>query len=159
MTVSNISEHDWNGIFEVQNQAYFAIEPESASVLRSKWLASPKTCFVSLSDQGRVEAYLLAHPWNEARPPKLAEVISPCDGSRLYLHDLAVHPQYTGRGLGHQLVSALLKQANLLGFKEIFLVSIQNSAPFWASFGFQVDPTASVSSSYGDQAVLMKKSL
>jgi len=75
----------------VQEEAYTDIPHEAVDVLKSKWKASPETCFAYQDSDNKVLGYLLAHPWNSDEPPKLFETLPYSSaGDTLYLHDLAV---------------------------------------------------------------------
>ena len=73
MSIVEISEKSWQGILQVQEEAYTGIPSEEVDVLKSKWKASPETCFVFQSSRSEVLKYLLTHPWNSDEPPKLFE--------------------------------------------------------------------------------------
>jgi GNAT superfamily N-acetyltransferase len=61
----------------------------------------------------------------------------PADADMFYVHDIAVAARGRGRGLGRQLAARLLDVARAHGFTYAELVSVQDSAPFWAAFGFR----------------------
>jgi len=161
MTVQLISEEHWPGILETEHTAYLDIEPETEEVLKSKWAVTPETCLVSLNDHGRVEAYVLAHAWHEAKPPALFKALNkvPEQTDSLYLHDLAVHKNARGKGLGDLLARKLIRRSKELGFRRITLVAVQGSTAFWQRQGFSEDDSVPVSSSYGDDAVFMQQLL
>lgn len=124
-------------------------------MLKSKWIASPKTCFVFKSED-IVLGYLLAHAWNSQIPPKLFEELpNECAGSVLYLHDLATAENARGLGVGRKLIAALIKSAQSLGFQQILLVAVQKSEQYWAKYGFSEVPDIAICTSYGDDAKLM----
>lgn len=155
MPISLITEKYWDGILRVQEDAYTEIPPEDVSILKSKWLSSPNTCFVYLSHDNMVLAYLLAHPWANEAPPNLHEKCSITVCQNLYLHDLALAHEARGKGIAKSLVENLIKNAKVQGVEKILLVAVQNSSGFWAKFGFLCKPNAVISPSYGDSAKLM----
>jgi len=140
----------------VQEEAYFDLPPEELTVLKSKWHASPETCFILQDKTKKVLGYLLAHEWNSHEPPKLFEEL-PVDtfGTILYLHDLAVSNCARGMGVGKQLVKKLLDTAKIQGFEKVLLVAVQGSDDFWFSVGFRDIPNVPVCASYGSKAKLM----
>jgi amino-acid N-acetyltransferase len=50
------------------------------------------------------------------------------------IRTLAVHPDHTGKGIGHSLVRALLATARELGTNRVFVLTFQKS--FFAQHGF-----------------------
>lgn len=160
MKTQEIEEKNWGEILEVQDDAYQAFGSEELDVLKSKHSASPETCFVSISDQGDVLGYLLAHPWNGYEPPKLFEPLPDIGNSdSLFLHDMAVSSRSKGKGIGRAMMAELIKISVLKGFKRITLVAIQGADSYWSLLGFKEISGANICPSYGDNAVLMEKVL
>jgi len=156
MSIAIISENSWQGILQVQEEAYTDIPHEEVNVLKSKWKASPETCFVYQDCENKVLAYLLAHPWNPDEPPQLFEILPHnSKGDRLYLHDLAVSSNARGLGIGKQLLNKLLEIAKLKKFRHVMLVAVQGAEGYWFDFGFREIENVSVSQSYGLNAKLM----
>ncbi|OUR63081.1 hypothetical protein A9Q74_02415 [Colwellia sp. 39_35_sub15_T18] len=155
MSISQITENSWQGILQVQEEAYTELPPEDVNVLKSKWLSSPNTCAVYVNHENVVIAYLLAHPWASEIPPKLHEKSAITASLNLYLHDLALAHEARGKGIAKQLVANLITNAKAQGFAKILLVAVQNSSEFWAKFGFLAIPNAEICPSYGDNATLM----
>ena len=158
MEIVRIGENNWSGILEIQDLAYAEFGSEALHVLKSKQSIAPETCFVCVSNQGDTLGYLLAHPWNGSKPPKLHEPLLNIENSDcLYLHDLAVSPHYKGQGIGRSMIAKLINVAKLMGFKRTKLVAIQGADSFWSLFGFNVILGSNICSSYGENAVLMEK--
>ena len=156
MSIVEISEKSWQGILKVQEEAYTGVPPEEVDVLKSKWKASPETCFVFQSSSNEILGYLLAHPWNSDEPPKLFEELPrKSAGDTLYLHDLAVSNNARESGIGKQLSSKLIEVAKLRQFNRVLLVAVQGSGGYWSKFGFREVHNASICSSYGTNAKLM----
>ena len=160
MIIQEIEEKHWVSILEIQDLSYQEVGAEGIDVLKSKQKVSPDTCLVSLSNDGRVLCYILAHPWSGFTPPKLFQPLPEninCD--YLYLHDMAVRAQSKGQGVGRMLASQLIDMAQIKEFKKVMLVAVQGAENFWSKMGFKVMPSVSVCESYGDNAVLMEKEL
>lgn len=158
MKIRQITEDNWRGILEIQDEAYYEVGSEELEVLKSKQSASPETCFVCVSDQDETLGYLLAHPWNRTEPPKLYEPLLDTENSdSLYLHDMAVSPNSKGQGIGQSMMAKLAEVAELKRIKRITLVAIQGAESFWSMQGFKVISKGNTCSSYGDNAVLMEK--
>ncbi len=156
MSIVQISEKSWDGILKIQEEAYTELPPEDVSILKSKWLASPDTCSIYSSNENKILAYLLSHPWGSDSPPKLNEE-APVNNetSNLYLHDLALSNEARGRGIARALVENLINNAKTQGFTKILLVAVQGSSSFWAKYGFMVIVNAAICPSYGSAAKLM----
>ncbi|NRA22688.1 MAG: GNAT family N-acetyltransferase [Oceanospirillaceae bacterium] len=159
MSISLIIESSWDDIVKIQEEAYTDISKEEVSVLKSKWYSSPQTCAVYSDHEGRVLAYLLAHPWSSEMPPKLNEKVSVIHSSTLFIHDLALAVEARGKNIGRELVENLIDNARAQGVVKILLVAVQNSTRFWAKFGFLTTPSKEICLSYGENAQLMQLEL
>lgn len=149
-----IQESDWPQIMAIQSDVYLDVTPESLHVLQKKWHRSPDFCFV-YEEREKVVAYLLAHTWSGALP-KLDTVLDFSVSSKwVLLHDLAVSEP--NKGIGKSMIRHFLSVVSWMAYTQIKLVSIQNSASFWASFGFKRS-SGSVSDCYGSGALLMIRS-
>jgi len=155
MSISPINENSWDDIVKIQEEAYTDIAPEDVQVLKSKWYSSPQTCAVFTEQNGKVLAYLLAHPWASKIPPKLNEKIPVTYSSTLFIHDLAIAPEGRGKNIGKELVQNLIDNAKAKSYVKILLVAVQNSIGFWAKFGFINMPCEEICSSYGENSQLM----
>ena len=156
MSIVQISEKSWDGILKIQEEAYTELPAEDVSILKSKWLASPNTCSIYSSNENKILAYLLSHPWGSDSPPKLnEEAPANNDTSNLYLHDLALSNEARGRGIAKALVENLINNAKTQGFTKILLVAVQGSSSFWVKYGFMVIVNAAICPSYGSAAKLM----
>ncbi len=162
MKIQKIGEASWRDILAIQDESYKEIGSESLEVLQDKWHISPDTCFVCISDEGNVAGYLLSHPWFRSEPPKLFEQLASSEEQAieyLYLHDIAIHPEFRGRAVGHSMVKALFNVATQKNFRKVSLVAVQGSASFWLLQGFHERPNVRVGSEYGNGAVFMEKQL
>ncbi|MEI4551303.1 GNAT family N-acetyltransferase [Pseudoalteromonas spongiae] len=154
MSIEIITKAAWPEILKLQSDVYLLVEPESLEVLQDKWNRTPKCCFI-YRDKEELKGYLLAHSWNKELPPKLFNTLpKETEGDILFLHDLAVASSSFGQGIGSKLMKHLVGIATGLGFKEIRLVSVQNSELFWQRLGFK-PLSGNVCRSYGVDAQLM----
>lgn len=125
MHLRNIDSRDWETILIIQEECYPELEPESLSVLQSKWQLSPQTCFVIEADN-QVVGYSLAHPWTLGSPPSLEQVTGQVEqADTLYLHDIALSAGAQGKGAGRAVFEKLLTLAQQLSFNSISLVAVQ----------------------------------
>lgn len=162
MTVLNLAHpSDLAEILALQKLCYHEIEPESAQSMLSKILISPQTC-VTVRFYHQLQAYLLSLPAQLQHPPSLNEETThlPTHANCLYLHDLAIHPQAQGTGLGQKLVRKFFQIAKEQKFKAACLIAIQNSVPFWQKQGFIIKiPSHALQEklkTYGENATYME---
>lgn len=119
-----------------------------------------------LADARTVAGYAIAYPISSLRPPPLDTVLGslPADADVLYVHDVAIAPEWRGRNLAARGILQLLGIGQPLGparrFARTELVSVYGTAPFWARFGFRVERAArleTVLAAYGADAVYMAR--
>lgn len=155
------------GLLAVQRACYGAALVEGAEVFARR-LASPANCSLVLEHAGQVVAYLAAYESVRHKVTPLQgdfeAVAAPGQPDTLYLHDMAVLPQYTGRGLAKKLLAPLYARAATRGLQRAALVSVQGSQPFWARQGYAVQALAQAVqrtrlASYGAGAVYMARPL
>ncbi len=159
MKISPIEEAHWESIMDIQNHAYSEIDPESESVMKSKWILSPKSCVVALNDEA-VLGYCLAHSWHESGAPPLYEEIKKVpEWDNLFLHDIAVASHARNMGVASALCNEVIGFAERQGLASLTLVAIQGARPIWSRFGFEVVSDFEVPSNYGNDAVFMKLTL
>jgi len=134
---------DLDAVLAVQRACYGAGFVEGADVVARRLAAAPGTAWVA-QRQGRVRAYLSACPSQAGRPTALHGDFEPAGAAAdtLYLHDLAVHPEAHGAGLGPRLVRHALAVAAQRGWPHAALVAVQGSVGFWQRFGFRVHALA-----------------
>ncbi|MFP2767893.1 GNAT family N-acetyltransferase [Oceanisphaera sp. KMM 10153] len=158
MSIEPIVESTWSEILRLQAEVYLFVKPESIEVLKDKWFRSPRCCFICREGE-QLMGYLLAHSWNNDSPPKLFQTLPRgTEGPILFLHDLAVSNSSFGKGVGSTMITHLVRVATLSGYKQIRLVSIQNSMLFWQKQGF-TPVEQEVCKSYGEGAQLMQRVL
>ncbi|GGO68371.1 GNAT family N-acetyltransferase [Bowmanella pacifica] len=159
VNICHISPSHWPDILRIQDAVYHDVEPESLTVLKSKWQASPDTCLVGLDKHNQVVGYLLSHPWPVGKLPKLHHAVESVNTDNLYLHDLAVCPSARGEGVAAKLLAHLQQKSQSGGFNSISLVAVQNADGFWQKQGFSQHTKAQLCDSYGDNAQPMLKHL
>lgn len=159
VNICHISPSHWPDILRIQDAVYHDVQPESVTVLQSKWRASPKTCLVGINKNNQVVGYLLAHPWPVDELPKLHQAVPAVSDDNLYLHDLAVCPYARGQGVASRLLECLEQKRQSGGFSSISLVAVQNADGFWQKQGFSEHAEVTLCESYGDNALPMLKPL
>ncbi|MCB5906325.1 GNAT family N-acetyltransferase [Streptomyces pinistramenti] len=158
--IRHISPDDWGGIVALESRAYGAIGlSEDRAALESRARASPATCFV-LDLEKRLVGYLLALPYPMFRYPDLTRAEDITFPSRnLHLHDLVIAEGLRRRGLAHRLLHHLTAKAAAHGYRQLSLVAVAGSAPFWSANGFLPHDEAVPPESYGADAVYMYRAI
>ena len=155
------SEH-MADVLRIQDDCYTEIEPESLESLQAKILASPETCLLTETSEGKL-GYLIAVPVVYPHLPALNaptfQLLAGAD--MLYIHDLAVASAGRGKGIAQVLVSDAINAGKRIGLPKACLVAIQNSQKFWAQFRFETVPEPPDAlipklASYGPGAQLMQ---
>lgn len=155
------------GLLAVQRACYGAALVESAGVFARR-LANPAHCSLVLEHGGRVVAYLAAYDSVRDKVTPLQgdfeAVAAPGGPDTLYLHDLAVLPQWAGRGLARALLAPLYARAAARGLRRAALVSVEGAQGYWARQGYAVqalDQPAQRAhlARYGAGAVYMARAL
>ncbi len=160
MNIRPIEESDWKSIIEIQQQAYTEIKPESETVLRRKHIISPSTCIVAEDKHKNILGCCLAHPWVPyAVPPLYQEIENPAITSNLFIHDMAVFPQFRKTGVASNLCKTIINLAHKQNFKSISLVAVQNADRFWMKFGFIKNANIPLHQTYGKDAIFMELQL
>ena len=139
-----MQERDIPAVLSIQQQAYSPRLQENETVIRARLIACPQLAWVAEDNEG-VCAYLFAYQSRLGNVTPLDGEFQPQDqGDCLYLHDLAVAPRASGRGIGPALVRKKLEQAQARQLRYSALVSVQDSETFWARLGYaahdQLDP-------------------
>ena len=137
--------------------------PERLEVFAEKMRLYPEGCRVLAADDGIV-GYGLAHPWMQHRIPPLDGFLEqlPGDADCIYLHDVAVLPDFRG-GVARDYVIAIEQLARALGIATLALVSVYATRPLWERLGFRpVTADAELRAklaSYGNSATYMLRHL
>lgn len=105
-------------------------------------------------DTEKVVGYLISHPYRRDTYPPLNTLIReiPEDPDTWYIHDLAILPEFRGRGMVRPVLAKVKALALAQGIKELSLVSVYGTEPFWTKMGFRLGTQAN----YG---TLMKQAL
>ena len=155
---------DLPGLLDVQRSCYGGGYVESAEVF-SRRIACPTQCSLVLEVQGRVMAYLAAYDSMMGKVTQLHGEFEPAPHpDTLYLHDLAVGPQWAGQGYGQALRQWLWSQASGRGLRWSALVSVQDTQAYWQRQGYHPQPLSDATQrqrlgSYGPGAVYMGQPL
>lgn len=137
---------------------------ESRACFENRLELHPAGSFVLADPDGAVLGYLFAYPWKGESAPALNTLIEalPADADRIYLHDLALHPDTRGGGFTRPIVERLAEQARADGWPMIALVAVNDAADFWARLGFEAIDSPAIRAkleSYGPDARYMVRHL
>src|SRR3954465_3764726 len=137
--------------------------PERPEVFAEKMRLYPDGCRVLATDDGIV-GYGLAHPWMQHRIPPLDGLLEqlPDDADCLYLHDVAVLPDFRG-GVVRDYALAIEPLARASAIATLALVSGYAPRPVWERLGFRSGTTdaelRAKLATYGDSATYMLRDL
>ena len=125
------------GVLKVQERAYESFYQESVESFLSKIEFSPKTCYGVL-DGDRLIGYGISFPWLGSAVVELNSSLNPVDENPnvLYIHDIAVEPEYRGLGIAKELLRLMAVNATLLGLNSVVLVAVAGSSTYWLRQGF-----------------------
>lgn len=144
-------------VLRLQETAYAANFLEGADSFAAKISASDETSFGAWHN-GEMVGYLIAFPIEGhagvALNSSTVSSVPLHEAQAMYIHDLAVRPEWRGRAVADQLLAALTAASAAHAISVCHLVSVQGSRGFWEKRGFVVsaDPPPN---GYGPEAVLM----
>ena len=97
----------------------------------------------------KVVGYLISHPYRKDTYPPLNTLIHeiPENADTWYIHDLAILPEFRGRGMVRLVLEEVKALALVQGIQEMSLVSVYGTEAFWTKMGFRLGPNVS----YGTQ--------
>jgi ribosomal protein S18 acetylase RimI-like enzyme len=138
MLIRPMTPTDLPGVLAVQQRCYAPALHEPLAAFASKLDGAPETCWVAVSEEDSVVAYLVSLPVDAHSLPALhaTQWRAPEQGQWLYLHDLAVSPIAQGQSLAPRLVAQARQRAHALGLGQMVLVAVQGSEGFWQRQGF-----------------------
>ena len=157
MLYRTIRHRDWEAICAIQAAVYPPHLVESQDALMAKQVWSPETCHV-VEYAGRIAGYVLAIP-SDAPPGLNTTDTNPDASTTLHLHDLAVAPGYRKIGMGRFLFMECEARARLLGFRQVSLICVAGSLPFWTHLGLTPKGEPEAGLGYGSEAVLLGASI
>jgi len=127
---------DLDAVLAIQLACYGAGFVEDGVLIARRLATAPHTGWVA-EHGGGVRAYLAGYPSVIGKlTPLHGEFEVAPDADSLYLHDLAVHPEASGLGLGPRLVRHAWAHAMQAGWRHSTLVSVQASVGFWERQGY-----------------------
>lgn len=137
--------------------------PESPEVFAEKMRLYPDGCRVLVAGDA-IAGYGLSHPWKLHRIPPLDGLLArlPDDADCLYVHDVAVLPDFRG-GVLRSYIADVAQLARAAGIATLALVSVYATRPLWERLGFRPVPADGELrmklASYGEGATYMLRDL
>lgn len=136
---------------------------EADAALAEKHALYRNGCYI-LDVAEKPAGYVLSHPWTRGSLPALNALMGalPEAPDTYYIHDLALLPVTRGVGAAGQIVAALTKHAQAMGFPTMSLVAVNGSVPFWEKQGFVIEERPELAEklkAYEDAARYMVKAL
>jgi ribosomal protein S18 acetylase RimI-like enzyme len=137
--------------------------PERPEVFAEKMRLYPDGCRTLVAGEA-IAGYGLSHPWRQNRIPPLDGFLErlPEDADCLYMHDVAVLPDFRG-GAARDYVAAVEELARASHIATLALVSVYATRPLWDRLGFRpvtADAELRVKlTSYGESATYMLRNL
>lgn len=130
-------------LLRIQAACYGAGFLEGADRFAARLAVAPHSSWLACGTDGFARGYLVAYPTVRGAITPLNAVFRPAaQPDTLYLHDLAVHPDAAGLGLGPQLVHTALAWAAEHHLTHSALVAVQGSLPFWRRLGYAASAPA-----------------
>jgi len=137
--------------------------PEDDAVFAERLALYSAGCRV-FDHGGKVEAYVVSHPWRRFEAPALNSLLGalPAAPSTFYIHDLALSSAVRNTGAAAQIVAWLAEHALGEHFRHMSLVAVNGSEGFWQRQGFTATHDQTLKyplSSYGNDAQYMVRDL
>ena len=149
-----IGSREIGDVLKVQERAYTEFYQEKAESFISKIEISPDTCFGVLSGD-KLVGYGISFPWFKDKVVNLDSSLNSIGGEPeiLYIHDIAVDPDFRCLGIAKELLRLMFQEATLLELSSVTLVAVAGSNKYWARHGFM--RTERKVEGYGSGAVEM----
>lgn len=143
----------------LQAECYPPAIRDGEAAFASRIVQAPDWCW-TIESHGRMDAYLLSHPWQSLSPPSPDTVLTSAEGECWYIHDLSIAPHARGEGLARPLLAACLDAHPKISRAE--LVAVPGAEPVWLRLGWHrvTDLSLALSAKvagYGDGSVYMAR--
>lgn len=138
LMIKYIAQKDLDFVIEIQRCSYTPNYHERKNVFQNRINLFRHGCKMAFLDDYPI-AYLFSHPWRMDFPLVALDTLItrlPDDPDCLYIHDISVHPNFRGRGIGKQMVTEAKNISRKLNLKYMILVAVQDSEKFWEQSGF-----------------------
>ena len=128
MLVRPFTKRDLDQALLIQADCYPPAIRDGEAAFASRIEVAPEWCW-AVENDGRLDAYLLSHPWPSMSPPAPDTGLTQAAGDVWYIHDLSVAPHRRGRGLTRLLLAACMEAHSQITRSE--LVAVPGAEPVW----------------------------
>lgn len=134
-----LKSEDLDKVLRIQAEAYKPELIESRESFLDKLTLYPEGCLGAWKGD-HLCAYIFSQPflYNQIIPLNQVMHHLPVNPDCLYIHDLAVGKQWIGGGKGTKIFNQIRDLARKQGYRQIKIVAVQGSEPFWTRLGFIV---------------------
>lgn len=136
MRIRTITQQDLPEIDGVQRLGF----PESMHEdmeLFGRILDQDHSIGYALYSDDQISGYILGYSTDKSRTDFQAGPEVCADPDMMYLHDLCVHPDFQGRGVGGQLFAAFKRQAKDSVYAGMIAMAIEGRLSHWEGLGFE----------------------
>jgi len=159
-TIRPLTSSDLPEALALQAQGYPVALQDGPAAFASRIAVAPGWCWAAVAG-GRLDGYLLSHPWTSLAPPSPDTMLTRAEGDVWYIHDLSTAAHARGQGVARALLAACEAAKPALPRSE--LVAIEGAAPFWSRLGWRVaepepEGLRAKLAAYGPAAVYMTRS-
>ena len=135
INIRKAKREDIGGMLLVQDECYPKDLHETYDNYESM-IDHSENCYV-LTDGDIIIGYVMAHLWNDLEKPaklhvNLGKIDNPCC---LFLHDMAISPQYRGNKYGMCLLLRLQQDVADIPYA---LCAVNGADKYWKKMGFEV---------------------
>lgn len=133
-----MNNRDFPSFDGIQNAAYEPLFIESEAIFYRRLELFPEGAWIT-EDGTLPVGYLICHPWllNDLVSQHGFNIELPTNCDCFYIHSLTIIPTYHHKGIGRMFYEKAKLIADSFSYQRIALVSVQDSYPFWARFGFR----------------------
>jgi GNAT superfamily N-acetyltransferase len=154
ITANFITLDEIEEVIKIQKLSYSKLYWESGEIFARMVDVYPKGC-IGLYANDLLSGYVFFHPYQEDRVKPLNHMFKLVGTEDcVYLHDLAILPDYRGLGLSRVLMDFVDLETCNIGFVTQCLVAVQGSHSFWHKYGFKIINEVE---NYGLSAYYMKR--
>ncbi len=138
INIRPMAEDDLDIVMDIQFSAYHPFFQEERFVFEDRLRNFPDGCWIAEAN-GCPAGYLFSHPCQLNAPPKLNSALENLseESDCYFIHDIAVNPSFRGMGIGRSLANKAKQLAVEYNFRDMALISVQNSEKFWNKMGFK----------------------
>jgi ribosomal protein S18 acetylase RimI-like enzyme len=150
---------DLSGMIEIAARIHPGLQ-ERPEVFAEKMRLFPEGCRTLVAGE-EIVGYGLSHAWTLHQIPPLDDFLRelPRQPDCLYVHDVAVQPQFRGRRIADSYIRTITTLAQSAQISFLALVSVHGTDALWSRLGFRaVAPHAELRMklrSYGETAKYM----